>query len=101
MDIRSIRDLAAVMRGRRKDLGMTQVELARRAGVSRKWINEFERGKPRAEFGLLLRTLDELGLALQLGARSQLPRSAPGDTIDLDVLLEEHRSDDQAHRNPR
>lgn len=91
MTVRSIRDLAAAVRGRRKDLGMTQAELARRARVSRKWIYEFEAGKPTAEFGLLLRVLDELGLALELGAPSKAPGSAPDDTIDLDALLEEHR----------
>lgn len=89
--VRSIRDLAAAVRGRRKDLGMNQAELARQAGVSRKWIYEFEAGKPTAEFGLLLRVLDELGLELELSARSESPGLARDDTVDLDLLLEEYR----------
>jgi HTH-type transcriptional regulator/antitoxin HipB len=91
MTIRSIRDLAAAVRGRRKDLGWNQAELAERAGVSRKWIYEFEAGKPAAEFGLLLRALDALGLDLELTSRSEAGRSSPGDTVDLDALLDEHR----------
>lgn len=94
MTVQSMRDLAAAVRGRRKDLGISQAELARCAGVSRKWIYEFEGGKPTAEFGLLLRVLDELGLELELSARSKSPRSAPDDTIDLDALLEEYRGND-------
>jgi y4mF family transcriptional regulator len=89
--IRSIRDLAAAVRGRRKDLGMNQAQLAERAGVSRKWIYEFEAGKATAEFGLLLSVLDELGLTLELTPRSETNQSGSGDTVDLDALLDEHR----------
>lgn len=91
MTIRSIRDLAASVRGRRTDLGMSQAELARRAGVSRKWIYEFEAGKPTAELALLLRVVDELDLVLELGTRSKPPGSERGDAINLDALLEEYR----------
>jgi HTH-type transcriptional regulator / antitoxin HipB len=73
---------------------MSQAELAQRAGVSRKWIYEFEAGKPTAEFGLLMRVLDELGLELELSARSKSPGSDRGLRIDLDALLEDHRGDD-------
>ncbi len=92
MTVRSIGDLAAAVRGRRKDLGMNQAELARRAGVSRKWIYEFEAGKPTAELSLLLRVLDELGLALDLAPHPAVPGSGEAETVDLDMLLEEHRS---------
>lgn len=91
MRIRSIRDLAAVVRGRRKDLGLNQADLASRAGVSRKWIYEFEAGKPTAEFGLLLRVLDALDLALELASNPEAAIPDSGETIDLDELLEEYR----------
>lgn len=91
MTIRSIRDLAAAVRGQRKDLGWNQAELADRAGVSRKWVYEFEAGKPTAEFGLLLRVLDALGLDLDLTSRSDAGLPGRGDTVDLDALLDEHR----------
>jgi HTH-type transcriptional regulator/antitoxin HipB len=72
---------------------MSQAELARRAGVSRKWIYEFEAGKPTAELGLLLRVLEELGLGLEVGPipDAASPAEADADTIDLDALLDEHR----------
>jgi HTH-type transcriptional regulator/antitoxin HipB len=89
MRVRSIRDIAAAVRGRRTDLGLNQADLARRVGVSRKWLVEFEAGKPSAELGLALRVLDELGLVLDLSIEAE---NAAGRTIDLDALLEEHRS---------
>lgn len=91
MTIHSIHDLAAAVRGRRTDLGMNQAQLAELAGVSRKWIYEFEAGKPTAEFGLLLRVLDELGLVLDLTPRSEAAVASTGATVDLDALLDEHR----------
>jgi HTH-type transcriptional regulator/antitoxin HipB len=91
MTVRSIRDLAAAVRGRRIDLGLSQADLASRAGVSRKWIYEFEAGKATAEFGLLLRVLDALGLALELAPNDDTRASGGGETVDLDALIDEHR----------
>jgi HTH-type transcriptional regulator/antitoxin HipB len=87
--VRSIRDLASAARGRRLDLGLNQAELAKRAGVSRKWLVEFEAGKPSAELGLAMRVLDELGLALDV--TSEADGSSSGGLVDLDTVLEEHR----------
>lgn len=94
MTIRSIRDAAAAVRGRRRELRLSQAELARRAGVSRKWVYEFEAGKSSAELGLLLRVLHELGLELALSARGTPVDPASG-PIDLDDLLEEYQRDDR------
>jgi HTH-type transcriptional regulator / antitoxin HipB len=89
MRVRSIRDLAAVVRGRRRDLRLSQAELAARAGVSRKWIYQFEAGKPTAELRLILRVLDALGLDLDV---TYDETAAAGKTTrDLDALIEEHR----------
>jgi HTH-type transcriptional regulator/antitoxin HipB len=89
MKVRSIRDLAAVVRGRRRDLGLSQAELAVRAGVSRKWIYQFEAGKPTAELRLILRVLDALGLVLDVTHDEQAAAGRPAS--DLDTLIEEHR----------
>lgn len=91
MKIKSIRNLAAAVRGRRRDLGLTQAELATRAGVSRKWVYEFEAGKPSAELRLILRVLDALGLTLELGYQDDARATAGRTLADLDSLIEEHR----------
>jgi HTH-type transcriptional regulator / antitoxin HipB len=89
--IRSIHDLTAVIRGRRTDLGMTQAELAKRTGVSRKWIYEFEAGKPTAELGLLLRVLDALSLGIELTASDRMADA--GETaVNLDAVIDEYRA---------
>ena len=88
MKINSMRDLAASVRGRRHDLGLSQAELASQAGVSREWINGFEAGKATVEFGLVIRLLDSLGFGLDLVERGA---SADAAAVDLDALLEEHR----------
>jgi HTH-type transcriptional regulator / antitoxin HipB len=53
-----------LIRERRLKLGLDQITLARKAGTSRKWLIEVESGKPRAEIGLILRTLKALGVTL-------------------------------------
>jgi HTH-type transcriptional regulator / antitoxin HipB len=70
---------------------MSQGQLAEHAGVSRKWVNEFEAGKPTAEFGLLLRVLDALDLQLAVGTHSASPSAARHAHELLDALIEEHR----------
>jgi HTH-type transcriptional regulator / antitoxin HipB len=89
--ISTIRDIAAAVRGRRTDLGLSQAELARRAGVSRKWISEFEAGKPTAELGLVIRVLDELGIMLDLTSGEEAAPSRTAQRVDLDALLDEQR----------
>lgn len=88
MAIRSPRDLAAVVRGRRRDFGWSQTELAQKAGVSRKWISELEAGKARVELGLVIRVLEQLGVTIDIERR---PRSIDKKLVDLDSVLERHR----------
>jgi y4mF family transcriptional regulator len=90
MGVHSIRDLAAAVRGRRRDLGLSQAELASRAGVSRKWIYQFEAGKPTAELRLVLKVLDALGLVLDVTYDERAAAGRP--TRDLDALIEEHHA---------
>src|SRR5215467_2106364 len=89
--VRTSGDLAATIRGRRLELGMSQILLADMAGVSRKWLWDVERGKTSADFGLLLRVLPALGLALDiapLGQDASVDRDARG---QLDAILDKHR----------
>jgi y4mF family transcriptional regulator len=88
MKINTMRDLAVTIRGRRRDLDLSQAELASSAGVSREWLNELEAGKTTVEFGLVIRLLDALGLGLDLVQRVEATNEA---SAGLDALLEEHR----------
>ncbi len=54
---------------RRMDLGMTQVELAKKSGVGSRFVSELERGKKTAELGKVLDVLDALNLQPSLGER--------------------------------
>ena len=64
--MRTPKEFGAVIRTRRRELGLTQAELAERCGVGRPWIVELENGKPRAQFALVLRVFTSLGLQLAL-----------------------------------
>ena len=66
MLIRTPRDLGAAIRERRKLRGMGQREIAERIGVSRQWVIGIEKGKARAELGLILRLLDSLDIEVRL-----------------------------------
>jgi len=78
MRMRTASDLGAFIRERRTKLGMDQVALAEKAATSRKWLNEVEQGKPRAEIGLVLRTLKTLGVSIDLQIDS-LPKATSND----------------------
>ena len=89
MRIVSIADIAALVRGRRMDLGLSQGDLARLARVSRKWVNEFEAGgKATAELGHLLRVLEALDVGLEAVPGGPAPI---GGDIDLDDILNDVR----------
>ena len=90
MRVRTATDLGAFIRERRVKLAMDQSDLAEKAGTSRKWIVEVEQGKPRAEIGLILRTLKALGVSLDLAAgRAQktVTASEPGN-VDINNILD-------------
>ncbi len=110
MRIRTMRDLAAVIRGRRKTLGLTQADIAAAAGVSRKWVIDLENGRATGDLAAVLRVIDVLDLVLDIsearsvtltgvaavassatatldGTHSERAHDEP---IDLDALLDEY-----------
>jgi len=92
--IRTPLDLGLAIREQRTRLRLGQRELARRVGVSRQWIVEVEKGKPRAEVGLVLRTLAALGLDLRAAQRSAAdapPAAAAIVPIDIDAVIDRAR----------
>jgi HTH-type transcriptional regulator / antitoxin HipB len=93
MIVRTPSDLGLMIRARRRELGLDQQSLARRVGVSRLWIIEFERGKPRAEIGLVLRTLTALDLRLDVSAvdRPEARATEAAAPPDLDAIVRRAR----------
>jgi len=85
MLVRTPADLGAVIRNRRKQLGLGQAELAGRIGVSRQWLVGIERGRARAELGLVLRTLDTLGIHLRSSTDDGDFKSST--TADIDAIV--------------
>jgi HTH-type transcriptional regulator / antitoxin HipB len=65
----NVRAMGALVRNFRKERGMTQAELAQRAGVSRKWLIEFEKGKPEAQLWMVIDVLNVLGYELEIEKR--------------------------------
>ena len=90
MRIRTATDLGAFIRERRTRLGMDQIALAKKAGTSRKWLVEVERGKPGAEIGLILRTLKSLEISINLAADTLVATPTPGKekAPDIDSVLD-------------
>lgn len=71
--IRSTPDAGAAIRSARRAAGLTQAELARRAGVGRQWLVALEKGHERAELGKVLAVLQALGLDLTTGPDRPAP----------------------------
>lgn len=75
MRIRTRHDLAALIRGSREDLGLSQESLAVRSGVSRKTVNELETGRSDPLLSNALAVLDALGIPLSARRPSVDPDS--------------------------
>jgi transcriptional regulator with XRE-family HTH domain len=84
--IKTMHDLASVARGRRIELGLTQAELASRSGVSRDWVNSFERGKRTVELSLVFRLFDALRIGVDATDASVIG-DAPDGPPNLDAFL--------------
>lgn len=92
MQIRTPLELGLIIRDRRRKLGLTQAELARKIGAGRQWLVAFERGKSRAEVGLVLRALSALDLSLTIHPDDLPP--APGDgplPVDIHAVIDAAR----------
>ena len=85
MLIRTPADLGAIIREQRKQLDLAQAELAKRVGVSRQWVIAIERGRVRAELGLVLRTLDALDI--RLSSATGTPSSKTSSSPNIDAIV--------------
>lgn len=100
--IRTPVDLGIVIRERRRALELDQRSLASRVGVSRQWIVEIEKGKARAGIGLVLRTLQAVGLEPQvvLVGHDEVAAGAASidDLVDIDAIVDRARAVTQVDR---
>ena len=67
-------EVGAIVRARRKALGVTQAELAGLADVGARFIVELEQGKATLELGKVLRVFERLGVQLLARDRGESPR---------------------------
>lgn len=92
LNIKNARDLGLVIRERRKAAGLDQGELAALIGASRLWVNEIEKGKPRAAVGLVLKALDVLGVVFQIDGDAA-PDAESIDVIDIDRIIDDAKAE--------
>ena len=78
--IRNAEQLGRAVRDKRLEKGLSQIALAGRIGVERKWVIHFEAGNPKAELGLVLKVLGALDLQASLNDRGHSPAQASSDT---------------------
>ena len=62
-------ELGAAVRARRRELGLTQEEVAGVAHTGARFVGELEAGKPTVQLAEMLRVLGALGLDLELNER--------------------------------
>ena len=88
MKIRTVSDLGLILRERRRELGLTQAELAGRIGASRQWIIRVEQGNPRSDVGLVLKAIAALRLALDVRGDGDItPSDEKTGRIDIDAVV--------------
>ena len=101
----TVNSIRLAVRAKRRALALSQEQVSQRAGVSRKWLSEFELGKVNVELGLVLRILEALDLSFTIeqdhSSRGKDNKKEPGKKapkpavdfveFDLDVLLNEYR----------
>lgn len=69
MSARNPKQLGVILQQERKRQGLTQVQLAEKAGLRQTTISGVENGKPRAELQVIFNIMAALGLELSLTRR--------------------------------
>ena len=101
MLINTVHQIQVQARGRRTDLGQSQEQVARRAGVSRKWLSDFERGATTAvELPLVLRLLAALDLELDIEIAGRQAQVLPSPATICPRLTLTRCSAAMANRKP-
>jgi HTH-type transcriptional regulator / antitoxin HipB len=90
LPLKTASDFGSLIRSRRKARGLGQAELAEMVGVSRRWLNQMEAGKPGVSLSLVLNTLNALNVQIEVRADDALPAPggiAPVFSPDIDDIL--------------
>lgn len=61
--------LGELVRRRRRELGLTQTDVAEIANTNLRFVSELERGKPTARLENVMRVLSTLGIELEARVR--------------------------------
>jgi len=69
VSIHEAKQLGEFIRGRRRELGLTQTEVAEVANTNLRFLSELERGKPTVRLENVLRVLATLGIELEARVR--------------------------------
>lgn len=62
-------DIGPMVRARRRELRLTQTEVAEVAGTTLRFVSELERGKRTARLATVLRVFAALGIRIEASAR--------------------------------
>lgn len=85
--LRSAQQLGIAVRLKRQERGLSQIAMAELLGVERKWVLRLEAGNPKAEFALVLKALDLLGIRAFLRDESQPAKSTAAGSSRLDEVF--------------
>ena len=95
--LRNSEQLGRAIRLKRKEIGLSQVALAARLGVERKWIIHLEAGNPKAELRLVLKALIALSLSAQIidHTNMQASKQRPKSPSRLDEVFRQLKLPDR------
>jgi HTH-type transcriptional regulator / antitoxin HipB len=91
ISLRTPADVGALIKDRRRSLGLDQAELARQIGVSRLWVNQVERGKPGASLGLILRAIAAVDVEIKGLINDQQVIGDPVISPDINAIVNKAR----------
>ena len=85
--LRNPEQLGMVIRLKRKELKLSQSDLAKLLGVERKWVLRLEAGNPKAEFALVLRALELVGWRAWLRDQTRIPKATSAAASRLEEVF--------------
>lgn len=85
--LRTAEQLGQLIRQKRREKGFSQLVLAERLGVERKWVMRLESGNAKAELGLVLKAMAALDIQLRLGQKVHGSGVLVGRTSRLDDVF--------------